>query len=81
MSSSVIGTNVKAITGLYAAGELAEDTHGNNRRGGDVLFRADYDPLVGLWQIRGPSTPLGEWTTQGRPVETWRRVDGLETSP
>ena len=33
LNSSVIGTNGKAIFGLYAAGELAGGIHDNNRLG------------------------------------------------
>ena len=38
LNSSVIGTNGKAIIGLYAAGELAGGIHGNNSLGGNSLL-------------------------------------------
>merc|ERR1719247_3967160 len=37
-NSNVIGSNGKAIPGLYAAGELAGGVHGNNRLGGNSLL-------------------------------------------
>ena len=48
LNSSVIGTNGKAITGLYAAGELAGGIHGNNRLGGNSLL-----DCVGFDRITG----------------------------
>jgi len=38
VDSLVIGTNGKAIPGLYAAGEVAGGIHGNNRLGGNSLL-------------------------------------------
>ena len=38
MNSSVISTNGRAVTGLYAAGELAGGIHGNNSLGGNSLL-------------------------------------------
>ena len=38
LNSSVIGTHGKAITGLYAAGELAGGVYGNNTLGGNSLL-------------------------------------------
>ena len=38
MNSSIIGTNVRAGTGLYDEGELAECSHGNNRLDGYTLL-------------------------------------------
>merc|ERR1711957_885327 len=38
VNSNVIGANGKAITGLYAAGEIAGGIHGNNRLGGNSLL-------------------------------------------
>jgi len=36
--SAVLGSNGKAIPGLYAAGEVAGGVHGNNRLGGNSLL-------------------------------------------
>merc|ERR1719221_18119 len=38
VDSAVIGSNGKAIPGLYAAGEVAGGVHGNNRLGGNSLL-------------------------------------------
>merc|ERR1719205_85628 len=38
VDSLVIGANGKAISGLYAAGEVAGGVHGNNRLGGNSLL-------------------------------------------
>merc|ERR1711866_18540 len=38
VNSACIGTNGKAIPGLYAAGEVAGGVHGNNRLGGNSLL-------------------------------------------
>jgi len=38
VNSSVIGSNGKAIPGLYCAGEVAGGVHGNNRLGGNSLL-------------------------------------------
>ena len=38
LNSVVVGSNGKAIPGLYAAGEVAGGVHGNNRLGGNSLL-------------------------------------------
>merc|ERR1719203_1954316 len=38
VNSAVVGSDGKAITGLYAAGEVAGGVHGNNRLGGNSLL-------------------------------------------
>merc|ERR1719220_3378988 len=38
VNSAVVGSNGKAIPGLYAAGEVAGGVHGNNRLGGNSLL-------------------------------------------
>merc|ERR1719203_1281240 len=38
VNSAVIGSDGKAISGLYAAGEVAGGVHGNNRLGGNSLL-------------------------------------------
>merc|ERR1712099_217647 len=38
VNSAVVNSNGKAITGLYAAGEVAGGVHGNNRLGGNSLL-------------------------------------------
>merc|ERR1711939_1086878 len=38
VNSAVLGSNGKAIPGLYCAGEVAGGVHGNNRLGGNSLL-------------------------------------------
>ena len=48
LNSSVIGTNGKTITGLYASGELAGGILGNKRLGGNSpLGRAVFGRVAG----------------------------------
>ena len=48
LNSSVIGTNGKAITGLYAAGELVGGIHGNNSlKGNSLLDCAGFGRVAG----------------------------------
>jgi predicted oxidoreductase len=42
LNPSVIGTNGKAIIGLYATGELAAGTNDNNRLGSQSMLEGVY---------------------------------------
>ena len=80
LSSSVIGTNGKAITGLHAASELAGGILGTNRSGGNSLLewvtvlaedmRVALTTLDQTYQIAPYLSPLSSWyaTRDGREV-------------
>ena len=52
LNSSVIGTNVRTIIGLYAAGELAGGIHGNNRLGSKSMLDCVFDCVAGKHAAR-----------------------------
>ena len=81
LNSSVVGTDGKAITGRYAAGELAGDTQGNNRLGGNSALPIGKGSffcviMMGIGHERVPSL-LSGWL-HGCRLYSHRRFRGQQ---